>query len=543
LSGFSMFASGEGDPDFKWGVEKAVGRTDSKVHFYESFTYDGIEYRLFDCVCFQVLGQCETSIGKLIRMYETPAGEKKVKVLWFFRPVEIRRFLRGYEPLFDELFLACGDDVGVYNINGVDAIIGKCNVVCVSDDPRNPRPAKSELRNAQYIFSRTFDTRRKIISQDFADAIAGIRVEKFFNKVRANQPVKRLNSNAATGSRPSPVKSFRPESTRSGKNDNRDGKFTSRTSPTGLTLTFLLQDLFRKDLADQGHVKKYPPVSTDITSRGLKTKTRAFGSRLASGSSLDPRLSKRRRVNSPEIDYSGPESGEKRSIKNPPLVDKGPSQNIGKHSWFKKLPFEEELKEAIRMNRVLLIENLEPSLTSLEVEDVCRKAFNERVDAEMIPATLASNPDNGKALVIFQTTRAADNALSRLTEGCLMLSDERPLVGSRNVPKEVRECERFTGHLRMLGKPQMTIEKASCCNSHFCFYLNAPSSPRKPLSHCLRKAVATAHCAQPNHVVYEMAIEWLALQGKSELECKRLFEEQAKEMNILWSKDPKKTRG
>lgn len=52
--------------------------------------------------------------------------------------------------------------------------MGKCNVLCISSDPRNPRPFRNELRRTNYIFSRTFDTKLNIISEDFADAIAGI---------------------------------------------------------------------------------------------------------------------------------------------------------------------------------------------------------------------------------------------------------------------------------------------------------------------------------------------------------------------------------
>lgn len=56
-----------------------------------------------------------------------------------------------------------------------DTILGKCSVVCLSDDRRNPIPGRRELRDARYVFSRTFDTKLKIISADFADAIAGIK--------------------------------------------------------------------------------------------------------------------------------------------------------------------------------------------------------------------------------------------------------------------------------------------------------------------------------------------------------------------------------
>lgn len=99
---------------------------------------------------------------------------------------------------------------------------------------------------------------------------------------------------------------------------------------TRLTLTLFLQDLFLKDRSDHEHVMKNPPVNTDITSRGLKTKTRALGKLHASGSSVDPHPSKKRKLilNTPETDDSAPQPGEQRLIRNPPLVEKAPSQNI-----------------------------------------------------------------------------------------------------------------------------------------------------------------------------------------------------------------------
>ncbi|KAL9291522.1 putative RNA recognition motif domain, BAH domain, RNA-binding domain superfamily [Arabidopsis thaliana] len=461
----SNSAGGEDNPDFKWGAKRGVGRKDNKVRFYESFTLEGIEYRLFDCAYFYVHGQSETSIGKLVNIYQTSTGEKKVKVIWFFRPIDIQRFLGEYEPQWDELFLACGDEKGVSNINDVETIMGKCNVVCTSDDRRNPRPGTKELRRAKYIFSRTFDTRLRIISEDFADAIAGIGVDKLFNMRRDKQPVKRLNSSAAAITRASPVKSFRPDlgSTKLGKHDNRDAKLMSRTSS-------LKKVTFLEDRADHVHVKRNPPVNTETTTRGQIPilKTRAFGELYASGSSVDAKPSKKRKLilNTPETDDSddqGPQSGEKKLIKNPPLVEKAPSQNIEKKSWYKKLPFEDELKPAIEKGRVLLIENLEPSYTSLEVEFLFRQAFKEGVDAKMIPSSPMSSPHSGRALVIFGTTKAADSAMSRLNEDCLMLSGQRALTGSKNVPVEIGRCRSFTGHFNMVDRSLMTAQKVSCC--------------------------------------------------------------------------------
>lgn len=80
-------------------------------------------------------------------------------------------------------------------------------------------------------------------------------------------------------------------------------------------------------------MKKYPPVNTDTTSRGPITKTRAFGELYASGASVDAKPSKKRKLilNTPETDDSddsGPQLGEKKFIKNPPLEETAPSQNI-----------------------------------------------------------------------------------------------------------------------------------------------------------------------------------------------------------------------
>lgn len=119
----SKGAGEEEDPCFKWGAKREMGRKNHNVSFYESFTFEGIEYRLLDCAYFFVYGQCETSIGKLVSMYETSKGEKKVKVIWFFRPSDIRSFLGEYEPQWNELFLASGDGTGVSNINGVVSLL------------------------------------------------------------------------------------------------------------------------------------------------------------------------------------------------------------------------------------------------------------------------------------------------------------------------------------------------------------------------------------------------------------------------------------
>lgn len=103
--------------DFKWGIKKGVGIKNKNIHFYESFVYEGVEYFLYDCVYFYHTDHVETSIGKLVKIFERPNHEKVVRVVWFFRPTEIRNFLGDYQPRWDELFLASGVGNGVSNVN------------------------------------------------------------------------------------------------------------------------------------------------------------------------------------------------------------------------------------------------------------------------------------------------------------------------------------------------------------------------------------------------------------------------------------------
>ncbi|KAL5995274.1 hypothetical protein ACLOJK_025332 [Asimina triloba] len=171
-------------PAFKWGKKRCMGGAKRSIPIYESFTYDEVEYFLYDCVYLYKDGEVEPYIGKLIKIWELPNGEKKIKVLWFFRPVEIRNYLRDNVALEKELFLASGEGVGLVNVNPLEAIAGKCNVVCISKDKRNTEPSEEEIKRADFIFFRTFDVGKLSISDDIVGTIAGQDVNFIFNKKR-----------------------------------------------------------------------------------------------------------------------------------------------------------------------------------------------------------------------------------------------------------------------------------------------------------------------------------------------------------------------
>lgn len=103
--------------EFKWGKKRGFGGKKKDVRFYESFTYDGVEYALYDCVYMYKEGEPEPYIGKLIKVWENADKTKRVKVLWFFRPCEISNFLGNDQIPENELFLASGEGVGLANVN------------------------------------------------------------------------------------------------------------------------------------------------------------------------------------------------------------------------------------------------------------------------------------------------------------------------------------------------------------------------------------------------------------------------------------------
>ncbi|KAI3875215.1 hypothetical protein MKX03_008913 [Papaver bracteatum] len=174
----------EGDElDFKWGNLKE--KTSDDIQLYESFTLDGVEYCLYDCVYLQHEDESsvENHIGKIVKIMDHPEDQRKVKIVWFFRPSQVQNWLREREVscLVHELFLASGEGPGVENINPVEAIVGKCCVVCTSKDRRNPQPSIEERQKAEFVFSRTFDVKQCTFSHKLDNTISGIKVEHFFN--------------------------------------------------------------------------------------------------------------------------------------------------------------------------------------------------------------------------------------------------------------------------------------------------------------------------------------------------------------------------
>lgn len=167
-------------PRFQWGKKRGVGGAKKSIQFYESFMIDNIIYSLYDSVySYNEVG--EPHIGKIVKLWQQPDNKRKVKLVWFFRPNELKNYLED-TPLEKEIFLATGQGVGLFNINPLEVIVGKCSVICTLRDERNQQPSNYELEMADYIFHRTFNVQSFTISEKFDEKIAGVEVKYFLNR-------------------------------------------------------------------------------------------------------------------------------------------------------------------------------------------------------------------------------------------------------------------------------------------------------------------------------------------------------------------------
>ncbi|KAK1550105.1 hypothetical protein Q3G72_013756 [Acer saccharum] len=631
------------NPEFKWGKKRGIGGKKKDVQFYGSFTYDGVEYNLYDCVYMYKEDEAEPYIGKLIKIWEHSDKTKRVKVLWFFRPCELASFLGNDQALENELFLACGEGAGLVNINPLEAIAGKCNVICISKDSRNPQPSNEELQMSDFVFYRTFDVGHRQILDKMGEKVAGIEVKFLFNQVehKESSGVVKLDSNKEGGmiavvgdgrvnsskdvleehktsktednsigasvkenvkallaeqksllvkESTSSIKSEQSEFNEVAKNTDRLEKISSDKSslrlkveenadseglPLGQTsslrekvdsqVTVSLGDKVRPD-------DRQEKVSSDRTASSSKVnseKREGKGVQVPSSkykvkeelrstkdpSELDDRPSKRVKLDGSAVVFDDNNKNivrklaiakeshgiEKGSPKRPNEDEKPVKLSNDKFSresaikasninyqvlevtrrpnseslddrstWFNDT-WEERMQGADVQGRLVLLENLDPSCTSADVEDIIWHAFEESCSAKMVQRNAISSPHSGQAYAIFKKEAVAEMVIAKLDEGCLLLSNGRPLIGSKQAPCSTKKQSTFVGHI--------IIEKLKF------------QVPRD-----MREALSTSHCSQPNTLEYDMAMEWFLQQERSDRALKALYKRQGEELRRLKAK-------
>ncbi|KAJ4958617.1 hypothetical protein NE237_025728 [Protea cynaroides] len=511
-------------PEFKWGESRGDGGTDNEVLFYKSFTYDGVEYSLYDCVC--LFGQDvpeEPHIGKLVKIWELQDHRKFIKVVWFFRRSEIVNFLGDEAPLKNEIFLASGNGIGLYNDNLLEALVGKCSVVCTSKDSRNPQPSEAEVRMADYVFYRTFDVQKRAISDRFEDKIAGTEVRHFFNAERhtiISDPKLGVNwhDNLRTESS---SKLDLPEAVATTAKNAKPGVQTNTAVKGAESKRSIASALDESRISDEGKQKSVQDLlhlkaSDSKLSKGMLLIGESARPSKKLESNVSPTLTKEESLTNilPNLRVGLEETAE-----NPPgssykAKSEARKDLVGQNrsKWFKQLPWEDAMHRSNEQGTLVLLRNLDPCYTSAEVEDIVLHAFKESCTAKMIQRNTFSSPYCGEAYVIFKTKEAAEMAIAKLDSGCLMQPNGRPIVGCKQAPTELGRPSSFCGHLS-INKIKSRLQR-----------------PEK------RDAVSTAHFSQANTIEYDMALEWCLLQERSKEWWKVLHERHEKDCSCISSK-------
>ncbi|XP_027904520.1 protein ANTI-SILENCING 1 isoform X3 [Vigna unguiculata] len=641
-----MVEAGEEVIEFKWGNMRSVGGRKKDVRFFDSFFYDGVEYSLFDSVFLYKEGEPEHYIGKIIKIWETADKNKRVKVLWYFRPSEIVNFLEGNDALENELFLASGEGEGLANVNPLEAIAGKCNIICISKDSRNPYPSYAEVKMAEFVFHRFFDVGKCKILDKIDDKIAGIEVKNIFNKLDSrkhvdivkpclekkevsgnytayNEAVALLSQNnsqpliekpdgkcfdalarekavskSSLGKKPTLRTGVKEASE---LNDSLHLVSNNKSAPQdkveengGHKASFVKQKTFSKlshgsrtglkmAKLDNGHGNDFieknistsrvnlgkddhedVDVSVGQFNKGLveemasKKENRGGFGKVSSakmnniGKSrkliiydddddsdddvkiVAPSSSKDKYKLQGEVDSCDVEELPSKRLK----VDKTTkltsdklckdssviSSNVELKRDFHPTevtrrpddPWEEKMKSAFEQGKLVLLQNLDPSLSSSEVQNIIWTGFKERCTAKVFHRTDYTSPHSGQAFAIFKKVEAAAKVVRELDEGCLLLSNGLPLVGSFGVPYFPEKKPVFYGH-HVVDQLRMQMQRE------------------------MKDAVSTSHCSQPNNIEYDMAIEWCLLQERANKSLRILYKQQGEQLRKLKAKLKSKT--
>ncbi|XP_031400227.1 protein ANTI-SILENCING 1-like isoform X2 [Punica granatum] len=551
--------------EFKWCKKRGVGGKNKEVQFYESFNFDGVEYTLYDSVYLYKESEPEPFIGKLIKIWENPDKSKRVKVLWFFRPCEIQNYLGAERVPENELFLASGEGKGLANVNPLDERnsqpsdeelhmaefvfsrtfdVGQLKI----SDEINDRIAGIE---AKFIFNKAGSHKfegivkeNPIIIEDKKEDSRNVVVtdeSTISTKLISTDERRDMEEHekCEDGLRDACLDSKLAKDRSSSKQisprikadlDGSKGKFA-----VGLDNKAGVEEQVRslEDLDDVERPLKKVKLHVS-TSKGkekdnvMVSKTKNDGKEKASReASITPRSKSLHLSGSVERDIqpSTKKSQQKWRLSNAKLakpsakntvseednvdywtkeVTRRPDDN--KNKWFTNFPWEERVVDAQKRGMLVLLWNLDPSYTSMEVEDIVWHGLKLNCTAKMIQRTAISSPHSGEAYVIFKTKEAAERALKKLDEGCLLLPNGRPLVGcigDRSFPGKQRT---FHGHLVF-------------------------ASPRHP--HNREKEAASSHCSQPNTVEFELAIDWFLLQERWDRAWQLLFKQQGEELRKL----------
>jgi len=479
------------------------------TQFFGSFTLDNVKYSLFDCVYLFKHGDPEPYIGKIVKIWEKD-NDKKVKILWFFHPDEVQNYLSG-PVMGKEIFLACGEGAGLADINPLEAVAGKCTVICTSKDKRNRQPSPQELQIADYIFYRVFDVKSLTLSDQLPDKIAAFTVDLLLNPkdelvIPANVLVNPNVDEGMVATVPTPPSAVKLEDrsqaaalplTQTGQVDENlpatvplpQSEVKEEQKPViaiPISQTVVKKE-DKKSLSDiplsHSAVKEDetpvasigPPQSAVMENIPKHTQLQDAHA----GERPPKKLKLSQETTEQDID---PTNTEQRPLELQP-------KNIDRSKWF-NIEWNDRLKMADDKGTLVYIQNLDIRFGPADIEELVRKALQLNCTAKPINHPTYDDPNNGKAYAIFRTKDAADAAISKINSGLVV--GGRPLYCSKGLLEVPKPSANLVGHLSSyvkIGQKQRDEQK---------------------------KAVATSHCSQPNTIEYDLALDWMLLREKQD---------------------------
>nr|XP_051195647.1 protein ANTI-SILENCING 1-like [Lolium perenne] len=470
-----MDASSE-NIQFSWGNKRAKNRLKMDTQFYGSFTFDNVNYSLYDCVYLFKNGEPEPYIGKILKIWQQNQA-KKVKILWFFSPDDIRSYLSG--PVAEkEIFLASGDGTGLADINPLEAIAGKCTVVCLSKDERNRQPTPREQEVADYIFCRFFDVGNCTLSDKVPEKIGGLEVNSLLNPKDAqvtcypDQDTQGVDQKLGAG-----LVAPLPQSAVEMEDENP----VAAVTPPQSGAIPLPPAVKEEDKAKVAAVPLPPAVK-----EGVPKPTQDIPKRTQKDLS-EKMPSKKLKLSQ---DPTGPSVAPVPDVKvRPGPLELTTRQAVDRSKWFKPLPWHEELRVSDEEGRLVYIQNLDIQFAASDIEELIREALQLTCRARPINHPTYDDPNNGKAYAVFKSKKAADVAISKINSGLVV--GGRPLYCSKGLLKIKKPSGALVGHL--------TIS-------------NQKTSRRQQEDQ--KKAVSTSHCSQPNTIEYDLALDWMLVREK-----------------------------
>ncbi|CAN4127004.1 unnamed protein product [Withania somnifera] len=541
--------------EFVWGRKRGIGGKRKEVQFYESFTYDGVEYALYDCVYMHKEGELPY-IGKIIKIWENPDKSRKIKIHWFFRPSEILYHLKDVKVAENEVFPASGEGTGLANVNPLETsekrnsfpdeknshdlgdatATGKSSHLVGRSDAQSSSiredashgdandshieqqsTMKGNVASVLVVNSKIATTvvpKQNTLSEE--NARCTVKIDK-----KVNKPSIEL---VEAGDKGKPLKDLGIVENRPAKRIKVNGSVTLLEDKGGNSVQKSTDSGYDKEVVGTGAApsEERKKSGDSKLSGGLDKNTQIR----KDGAALDIRPPKKANIDSlkvkdgrdksnmsigipvdnigklPKSAGTSPKEVERMEGKNFVVMQRPVAESS---KWFKAPSWEEVMQTSNEQGTLVLLENLNPDYTSGEVEDIIWHACRENCTAKMVQRTAFFSPYYGRALVAFKTREAAERVSKKLADGCLMVSNQRPLIASFVTLPKMDGNTPFSGHL-CVDKLRLQLQRE------------------------MKEAVSTSHCSQPNTIEHEMGIEWRLLQSRSDSWWDRLYKQQKEDL-------------